>query len=86
MRTPTPDEVDWRLLTPRGHAILRWIAVPISLGLTHKQVAERFNLQRPEIENLPLPPVVSPDWVSRQLRRVRAELRGEDAAGRWEKT
>jgi hypothetical protein len=84
MDAPSPEDVDWAQLTPRGCAILAWIAVPISLGLTHRQIAERLNLQRPEIENLPLPPLVYEDWIGMQLRRLRAELRGEDAEGRWE--
>lgn len=79
MSAPELHEVDWRRLTPRGCAILAWIATPLSFGLSHKEVAERFNLQRPEIPDLPLPPVVSTDWIGKQMRRLRAELRGDPA-------
>jgi hypothetical protein len=84
MRAPDPAEIDWRRLSMRGCAILAWIAVPISHGLSHREVAERLNLRRPEIENLPLPTVVSDDWVGKQMRRLRAELRGDPAETWWE--
>jgi hypothetical protein len=74
---PSRDRIDWSVLTPRGKAILRWIAVPTSLGLEHREVADRLNLRRPEIPDLPLPPVVTTGWVGAQMRRLRRELAGE---------
>lgn len=75
------DEIDWHKLTPRGCAILSWIALPISLGVSQKELAQRFNLQRPEIQELPLPAVVS-SGIGQQMRHLRRELRSE--TGRWE--
>lgn len=60
----------------RGCAIFRWIAVPISCGHSHRELAERFNVQRPEIEDLPLPAVVSDEWVAWR----NAARRGMEAA------
>lgn len=84
MRAPAPNEIDWLRLSPRGRAILAWIAVPIATGLDHTELTDRLNLQRPEIPDLPLPEVVNTDWIGKQLRRLRAELQGEDAGGLWE--
>lgn len=78
MAAPSLDEIDWRALTPRAAAILRWIAVPVSLGYSHEEVAQRLNLRRPVIPHLALPGVVSAEWVSTRMRELRAELRGEE--------
>ncbi len=75
MPTPAVEEVDWRKLSPHGRAILRWIAVPISTGLTHQEVADRLNVRRPTIPDLDLPPVVSAHWVNERMRWLRSELR-----------
>lgn len=60
---PDPAEIDWRVLSPRGRAILQQIAVPISAGFSNGEVAERLG--------------VSPERIGRLLREVRQELRGE---------
>jgi hypothetical protein len=64
----------WEGLSPRAKAILAWIAVPISLGHSHREVAERLNLYRPEIEELPLPASVNEDWIGSQMRQLRKEI------------
>lgn len=71
---------DWLALSPRAQAILAWIGVPISQGLSHREVAERFNLYRPDIPNLPLPAAVSEEWIGAQMRLLRREIDELEAA------
>lgn len=72
---PRFEEVDWRAISPRGRAILRWIAVPVATGLTHQQIAHLINVYRPEIPDLPLPGVVNANVVGGWMRELRAEIR-----------
>lgn len=44
--------VDWASLSPRGRAILRQIAVPISLGLSRDEVASQTGRSRRSINRL----------------------------------
>ena len=73
--TVAPErQYHWRALSPRSKAILAWIAVPVAEGLKHREIADRFNLRRPEIPDLPLPKVVSESWIGARMRELRAEL------------
>lgn len=83
MTTRNPN---WRALSPRGRAILKWIAVPISTSLSHREVAYWLELNRTRIRivddsgtELALPSPVTEGWVSARMRELRRELEsGED--------
>lgn len=48
-------------------------------------MAERFNLLRPSIPNLPLPAAVSEEWIGSRMRELRRELEREDEMSEDEK-
>jgi DNA-binding NarL/FixJ family response regulator len=52
--------IDWTSLSPRGQAILRQIARPISNGFSKTEIAARLG--------------TSPKWVSDRLSELRSEL------------
>jgi DNA-directed RNA polymerase specialized sigma24 family protein len=56
----TSIAIDWTRLSPRGQAILRLIAIPVSNGCSQTQIA--LNLG------------TSTNWVSRRLAELRDEL------------
>lgn len=71
----------WLELSPKGGIILRQIALRVSAGMTHGEVAavlqgtrKLTRLQGGELEDLKPPPVVTEGWVSSRLRDLRREL------------
>jgi hypothetical protein len=64
---PSPDEIDWNALSDRSLQTLARIALPISAGLTHAEVARQLG--------------VSEATVGARMGALRRELR-EQADGR----
>jgi hypothetical protein len=57
---PTPSVIDWTLLSPRGQAILRTIAIPLSQGWTKTEIASGLG--------------TSKRWVSYRMGELRHEI------------
>lgn len=73
--------VDWTALSPRSAAVVRWIALPISLGYSNQEVAELLETKRTTTENLsalglPRGPVTE-NWVAARLRELRRDAEGD---------
>lgn len=67
---------NWEGLSDRGREILRRVALPISLGLSHREVADQLNRDRPETgAHLALPDRVTEEWIGARMRELRAELK-----------
>jgi DNA-binding CsgD family transcriptional regulator len=55
-----PSAIDWTMLSPRGQAILRTVASPLSEGYSSTEIARGLG--------------TSTHWVSKRLNELRAEL------------
>jgi len=55
-----PSAIDWTRLSPRGRAILRQVAHPISNGFSKREIAKRLG--------------TSTQWVSHRMDELRREL------------
>lgn len=67
--------MDWLALSDRALEILRLVVVPISLSLSHRQVAEVLQRDRPRTEHVTLPDPVTEEWVAARMREVRQAVR-----------
>jgi TRAP-type C4-dicarboxylate transport system permease small subunit len=73
------SKADWARLSPRGRETARWVAVLVSLGFTHAEVAAKLEQVRETIRqrapHLPLPTgPIREGWVSARMRDLRKEL------------
>ncbi len=62
MHPPSPEDVDWEALSPRGTWILQRIALPRSLGLSYIEIARSLDRPKPYV-------IGALDELARELAR-----------------
>jgi hypothetical protein len=78
-KVPLPRDIDWEALSPRAKETVKKIAVPVSLGLTYKQVASQLSVLTPTGTR-----PCTESHVSLRMRQLREEIRRQVAPRQYE--
>jgi hypothetical protein len=71
---PSAESVNWQALDGRSRELLRHVGLRLAQGQSNGQIASALNDDRPALQHLALPSVVSPHWVAHVASELRTAI------------